>query len=297
MSRDGRWVFTVDVEDWENATLLQCFGVVAPPTRAVEAQTLRLLDLLTAGGHTATWFFLGEVAEAFPHLVRRIVDAGHEPGIHGDHHHAVASQSPAEYRGAIRRAKRAVEEAGGAPVHGYRAVDFGIQPATFWALEVLLDEGFLYDASFFPFAGPRYGFRDAPLDPGWFATPSGRRIYEVPVSVAQWGSRRLPASGGGYFRLLPYPLTRLLLRRAERQGRQVVFYMHPCELDASPSDALLRERLSPEQYRSRRRYFAFQRLGRSRVVSRLSRLLTERRFGSIREVLNLGPQGGVLEKR
>jgi polysaccharide deacetylase family protein (PEP-CTERM system associated) len=281
---------SVDVEDWHNATILQCTGKVFPPGEAVVRNSERLLEIFGESGAKATWFFLGEVAEAFPDLVRRVTGAGHEAGVHGFHHHAAGALGREAYRESIRRAKAAVEEASGREVIGYRAVDFSIGPETLWAFDVLHEAGFRYDSSLFPFAGPRYGSGKTPLGPHWITTPRGKRIYEIPVGVGTFLGLRLPACGGGYFRLFPFAYTRFLVRSIHRRGYGAVFYLHPAEIESPAPLAPLPEGLSAEEIRLIEQSHRSQVKNRRRVEPKVRALLSAYRFTTISEALGGIPQ-------
>lgn len=275
-----RHAISVDVEDWVNATILQETGRVLPPGSGVLRNSETLLDLFSSTGTRATWFFLGEVAERFPALVARVAAEGHELGVHGYHHHGLGALSRAEYRQSLERAKAAVESAGGAPATGYRAVDFGVNRATWWALDEVLDAGFLYDSSIFPAWAPRYGVRDAPVGSHWARTASGRELFEVPVSVWSLGPLRVPFAGGGWLRRMPFGLNRLLAGRVARQ-RPLVYYLHPCEIETVPELGPLPESLEERDVALVRRAYAKESRGREKGQERYSRLLAGGGFTSI----------------
>lgn len=225
---------SVDVEDYFHANALSS---VAPrdewerfPSR-VEANTNRLLDLFASAGVKATWFVLGWAAERHPAMVRRIVGEGHELASHGYWRRLVFSQSPDEFREDVRRSKRLLEDLGGVAVAGYRAPTFSIVERSLWALDVLVEEGYSYDASIFPIRHDTYGIPDAPRHPHAITRGAGT-IYEVPSSTTRIGSTNLPVAGGGYFRLLPYAWTNWGIGRVNgSERRPVVFYLHPWEVD------------------------------------------------------------------
>lgn len=275
---------SVDVEDWHNATVLQCSGLIVPPTDAVEINTERMLAIFEDHGVKATWFFLGEVAAAFPRLVQLVVEAGHEAGVHGYHHHQLDSLTPEEYRESIFRAKDIVEQAGGVEVIGYRAVDFGINPKTWYAFDVLVEAGFKYDSSIFPFAGPRYGMPDACLEPHWIQANKGGYIYEIPMSVATVLGKKVPGCGGGYFRYFPVSFTKMVMRRINKEGRSVVFYLHPCEIEyPSPLQPMPRQ-LKPKQIAEMRKCHKWQIRNRQYTETKLRKLFKEYCFATMRSV-------------
>ena len=272
----------MDVEAWTSATILQETGRIVAPEGAVEAHADRLLALMADAGAHATWFFLGEVAERFPALVRRVADAGHELGVHGFHHHQVAALGPGRFRDSIQKAKRVVEAAGECEAAGFRAVDFSIGSGTEWALDEVLDAGFRWDASLFPMKRPRYGVAGAPLFPHWAITPLGRRIFRVPVTLFSIGGLRIPFAGGGYFRLLPYAAVSAMSRRMLRRG-PAFFYFHPVEVaEANGLPDLPQELSSPERALILERHRQ-QRKGRG--PAKIRRLLAEFRARPIGEVI------------
>ena len=227
--------FTIDVEDYfQVAALASAIPRDSWPTREyrVERNTERLLEILDRKHVHGTFFVLGWVAERSPGLVRRIAAAGHEIACHGYSHQLIYSQSQDEFREETRRAKLHLEATTGSPVLGYRAASFSVTRASLWALDVLLDLGFEYDSSIFPIRHDRYGLPGAAPEPGPISAPSGRALIEFPMSAATFFGVQVPVSGGGYFRILPYWLTRAGLRQINEQaGRPFTFYLHPWELD------------------------------------------------------------------
>jgi polysaccharide deacetylase family protein (PEP-CTERM system associated) len=224
--------FTVDVEDFFQ---VQAFADVIPRDawdglpRRVEKNTERLLELCDRAGVAGTFFTLGWVAERHPALIRRIVAAGHELASHGHGHQRVFDLSPEAFRADIVRAKGLLEDAGGTAVAGYRAPTFSIGPRTPWAASVLAETGHRYSSSVYPVKHDLYGAPDAARVPHRHA---GSGLWEFPMTTLRVGGKNLPCSGGGWFRLLPYPLFRFLLRRANAaQGVPGLFYTHPWEID------------------------------------------------------------------
>jgi polysaccharide deacetylase family protein (PEP-CTERM system associated) len=164
--------------------------------------------------------------------VREILAAGHEVGCHSHWHRRVFKLTPKEFQEDLRRARAAIEDAGGEKVVGFRAPTFSIVEKSLWAIEVLAQEGFVYDSSVFPIRHDLYGFPNAPRFPFRWLLPDGGSLFEIPpLTIRVWG-RNLPAAGGGYLRILPMWYTRWALRRVrQREGRPAVVYFHPWELD------------------------------------------------------------------
>lgn len=220
---------TIDVEDYFMVSAFE--GLVPKETWSaresrVEAMTRRLYDLLDAHKTRATFFFLGWVGEKFPGLAKEAAARGHEVACHGYDHRLVYNQTPAEFREDVGRAKKILEDASGARVAGYRAPSFSIVNGTAWALDVLAELGFAYDASLLPARHARGGFAGAPRFPHQRGA-----LWEFPMSVLDMWGKRLPFSGGGYFRLLPYGVLRRGMAQCHAWGEPVITYFHPWEFD------------------------------------------------------------------
>lgn len=207
----------IDRADWES---LPC---------RVERNTDRILGLFSEHGVKATFFTLGWVAERYPQLIRRMVEGGHEVASHGYSHVRVTNQTPEDFRADVVRTKALLEDVSGQEVRGYRAASYSIGAANLWALDVLADTGHRYSSSIYPIRHDLYGMPEAPR----FAfQPNGGAMIEVPVTTVELFHRNYPCGGGGYFRLLPYALSRWAMRRVnQHDGQSCVFYFHPWELD------------------------------------------------------------------
>lgn len=243
--------------------------------RRVEAQTHRLLDRFDETGSRATFFILGWVAEREPALIRTIAERGHEIACHGYDHRLVYDLSPAEFRADLVRARRAIEDAAGVRPVGYRAPSYSITRRSLWALDVLADEGFVYDSSIFPTRHPRYGIPDFSRTPVLLQLAGGRSIREFPMTTLPLGRVNLPLAGGAYLRFFPPLVFRLGLDHLTRRGEPVVLYIHPWEIDPGQPRlaAGLRVRIN--------HYFNL-----GQTEGRLASLLRRFRFGSLRDVLD-----------
>lgn len=270
-----RNAMTVDVEDWfQVQAFARCIPRSAWDTldRRVEANTDRILATFARHGVRATFFTLGWVAERHPALIRRIVAGGHELASHGYGHELVHEIGQAAFRADIRRARAALEDAGGVPVRGYRAPTFSIGPHTPWAHQVLAEEGYAYSSSVFPVRHDLYGAPDAPRLPH---RPRPDGVLELPMTTVRAGGRNLPCAGGGWFRLVPYPLFRTGLRRVNRrEGRRGIFYFHPWEVDPAQPRVAEAGRLS------RFRHYT----GLTSMMARLEALLRDFAWGRMDEV-------------
>lgn len=223
---------SVDVEDYFQVSAFEPHIARkdwdALPCR-VERNTDRILQLFADHGVRATFFTLGWVAERYPQLLRRMVEGGHEVASHGYSHVRVTNQSPEQFRADVVHTKALLEDVSGQEVRGYRAASYSIGAANLWALDVLAETGHRYSSSIYPIRHDLYGMPEAPR----FAFPAnGGSMIEVPVTTVELFHRNYPCGGGGYFRLLPYAVSRWAMRRVnQRDGQSCVFYFHPWELD------------------------------------------------------------------
>ena len=222
---------TIDVEDYFQVSALAPY---IPRDQwdsrecRVERNVDRILQMLDERQTRATFFTLGWIAERYPHLVRRIVDGGHEVASHGYGHERASDLNAADFSADVGRAKKMLEDISGHEVKGYRAPSFSIGASNLWAFDCLELAGYRYSSSIYPIRHDHYGMPDAPR----FAHRVRSGLLELPVTTARFFNRNWPASGGGYFRLLPYPLSRWLLQKVNELDRQAaIFYFHPWEID------------------------------------------------------------------
>lgn len=278
-------IFSVDLEDWAQSTLDHNL----PIGEHCANNAYRLLDLLSSAADEparTTFFILGKFAEKHPDVVRRIVADGHEAACHGYGHVPLHDLDPNSFREDLRRAVGIISDIIGERVRGYRAPVFSICSRTLWALEILQEEGFRYDSSIFPIAGPRYGIPNWPDEPRTVQLPNGRSITEFPLTALSVAGYRLPVSGGGYARLLPgWVLRRAFAREAQRRSSWPVFYCHPHEIDSEE----FRRVTPPPPWGTARlalKTRLHQGLGRRGFASKLQMLLKHFRFRSFDEALS-----------
>lgn len=259
---------------------------------------------------SATFFILGWIAERYPDLVKEIHRRGHEIASHGYHHQVIYNQTQEEFREDIKVSKKILEDIIGEEVIGYRAPTYSINEDTLWALKVIAEEGYKYDSSVFPVRHDYYGMPSAPRFPFiWNLNGSkalAREIHvndskadftgpiiqqysqlkiensklkilpEFPLSTHNLFNYNFPWSGGGYFRLLPYLITRFGLKRINGEGKPFIFYLHPWELD--PNIPVIKN-LSPLA-----RFRTYVNL--DKTESRFKKLISQFRFSSIKSLYN-----------
>lgn len=248
------------------------------PLRVGE-NTRRVLDLFDEFEVKGTFFILGWVAERDPDLVRRIADAGHEVACHGYGHQLVFKIGPEAFKEDIARSKGILEDICGKQVCGYRAPSYSITADSLWALDILIGQGFEYDSSIFPIYHDVYGIPGSPRFPYKVKRSSGS-ITEFPITTYPYsllGKKiDLPFSGGGYFRLLPYPLVdRGMTSVNENEKKPVVFYFHPWEIDPD------QPRVHGAGWKSSFRHY----VNLGRTWNKLKALLSSYKFAPVGEVL------------
>lgn len=262
---------TIDVEDYFQVSALAPYIERSDwdtvPCR-VERNVELLLDMFKDQGIGATFFVLGWLAERYPDLVRRIVAGGHELASHGYAHLRATEQSQKDFLEDIHRAKGILESISGVAVSGYRAPSFSIGESNPWAFDCILSAGYRYSSSVYPVRHDHYGMPDAPRFP--YATREG--LLEIPITTVRAVGRNFPAGGGGYFRLLPYAVSRSLIQNVNHRDRQpAVFYLHPWELDPG------QPRISGTALKTRFRHYVNLR----RTEPRLTRLIKDFRWGRV----------------
>jgi polysaccharide deacetylase family protein (PEP-CTERM system associated) len=249
----------IDRDDWERTP------------RRVEANVDRILELLASHGARATFFTLGWLAERHPGMVRRMVDSGHELASHGFAHGRAHDQQPDDFHEDIVRAKALLEDISGHPVRGYRAPSFSVGPRNPWAFERIARAGYRYSSSVYPIRHDHYGAPDSPR----FPHEVHPGLTELPVTTIRLMNTNLPAGGGGYFRLLPYAVSRWSVARVNRVDRRpAIFYFHPWEIDPG------QPRVAGVPAKTRFRHY----LNLGRTEARLARLLRDFRWDRVDRV-------------
>lgn len=256
---------SIDVEDYFHVSALaQHFprsSWDSVPCR-VERNVDRILAMLHEYGAKATFFTLGWVAERYPRLVRLIVMEGHELASHGYAHERASEQTREAFSADVQLAKAVLEDIAGVEVKGYRAPSFSFNKRNPWVHECLAQTGYKYSSSVYPVVHDHYGMPDAPR----FAHFHDNGILEIPVTTWRAFGRNWPAGGGGYFRFLPYRISRGMIRQVNRRDMMpAVFYFHPWEIDPE------QPRVAEASGKARFRHY----INLHRTEERLSRLLVD----------------------
>jgi len=274
---------TLDVEDYWSIFLRYWLNKDTEPSEAVVRNTEWFLETLARYNVEATCFILGEVAQKYPSLVKKIAENGHEIGSHGFSHKQIFKLNQNQFRDEIATSKKLLEDITGQAVLGYRSPAFSVMPETKWALDVLAEEGYRYDSSVYPITGKRYGWPGFSKDICQVALPSGRTIIEAPLSTVIVFGKTLPVAGGGYIRHFPYTVTKWAIRCIQRQ-RPAIIYIHPYEIDMQSRPFEVKH-LS---WADKARIIIFHKLqqrNRSAVPNKILSLLSEFKFNTLWKVI------------
>lgn len=267
---------SVDVEDWFQVGAFETVidradwdGLASRVERNCDA----ILALFADAGVKATFFSLGWIAQRHPDMMRRIAAQGHEIASHGWDHARVFVLGEDAFAHDIARARGVLEDITGQRVSGYRAPSFSIDARTPWAHRVLAEHGYAYSSSVAPIVHDHYGWREAPRFA--FRPVAGAAFLEIPVTTAEVAGRRMAAGGGGFFRLLPYAVSRWAIEQVNRRDRRpAAFYFHPWEIDPG------QPRVPDAPLRSKFRHYTNLEV----MEAKLARLVRDFRWGRMDEV-------------
>jgi len=225
--------------DWEDFGQLLCrdkFNTITLPKDAIDRQTHIILDLLDKTNRKATFFILGMLADFKPKLVKEIHQRGHEVGIHGSGHIAMDTLTKTDAVDDLYRSVHTVESLIGTKVYGYRAPYFSVRKENLYVLEILAELGLIYDSSIFPMKMPRYGIEGFDDENKLYQLNNGMEIVELPITIFKYKGKRIPIAGGGYMRLMPSFLIKMIYKQMNSDGIEPMIYMHPYEFDSQPID-------------------------------------------------------------
>lgn len=271
-------ILTIDVEDWYHPTLtgIDCPDDSLKGKDRVVNNTLKILDLLEQTKNFATFFILGEVAEKYPELVKEIAEKGHEVGSHGYRHNLVYNSTKQKFDADIKKSVEILEGITNQKIIGYRAPSWSLNEKTSWAWEVLHTFGFKYDSSLYPYKTFLFGNNNYPRFTYDIETGENFNLKEIPPSVIEIFKKRLPFSGGFFFRVSPYWYIKWCINQYKKAGMPTVIYIHPWELDMNTPclSVGFRERL-------------LLYVNKKNTEKKLYRLLNEYKFTSLKEYFRL----------
>jgi len=240
--------FTVDFEDWFQGLEVIPLSKWHDFEYRIERNGHIILDLLDESNIKATFFILGYIAEKFPHLIKEIHNRGHVLGTHGYSHIQVYKQKPSEFAEDIKKSIGVITDSTGQKIYGFRAPIFSIVEKSMWALDILLEQGLIYDSSIYPVLNYRYGVVSNQRFIHNLSTPGSNSIIEIPIAAARYFNMNFPVGGGAYLRILPYRVIKTGLKSINKEGFPFVFYIHPWEIDPDHPRIDLPFRISATHY-------------------------------------------------
>ena len=188
----------------------------------------RILNILDDTGSKATFFVIGWIAKQYPDVIKKIAK-NHEVGSHTLNHQLVWQQTPQQFKEDLSASVKLLEDITGKKVRCFRAPGFSIRQSDGWAFDILNECGIEIDSSVFPAhhahgGMPMYGEGKPSI-----IEHNGTKIKEFPISFKIIQNKHIIFSGGGYFRLFPYPIIK---KWTQEQKDYMLAYIHPRDLDA-----------------------------------------------------------------
>ncbi len=224
-------ILTFDIEEW--------FHILDNESTKTEREWVnydvrihqnieRIFKILEKSNISASFFVMGWMAEKFPEVIKEIVARGYEIGSHTHLHQLVYSQSPAQFKSDVEKSIKTLEDISGKNVRLFRAPGFSITVENKWAFEVLHELGIEIDCSVFPASRSHGGFSSFGAPKPSIIKYNGVELKELPINYTSILSKPVIFSGGGYFRLFPYPL----IKKWTQSSNYVMTYFHPRDFDA-----------------------------------------------------------------
>jgi hypothetical protein len=106
-------------------------------------------------------------------------------------------------------------------------------------------------------------------------------LIEFPLSTISLFGINFPVCGGGYLRLMPYIVTREVMKKLASEGMPAMIYMHPYEFDAQDLSTLIDNSAT-----LRLKFLRFnQNLNRDKSELKLRKLLKEFKFAPIKSLI------------
>lgn len=223
-------ILTFDIEDWfhllnyspsesiQNWNQYEC---------RIHQNTERILHFLSDNQQKASFFILGWIAEKYPQIVKKIINQGHEIGLHSYAHQLYYMQTKSEFKYDLQRSVDLLSNLYGNPIYLHRAAGFSINKQNLWVFEELANQKITVDSSVFPARHTMNTFREFPFTKPCIIKNHHFKLKELPINVAKYAGLRFVFSGGGFFRCFPYPL----ISKFTKQSDYIMSYFHPRDFD------------------------------------------------------------------
>jgi polysaccharide deacetylase family protein (PEP-CTERM system associated) len=269
-------ILTVDVEELYHAEYVKQTSSKYTFEDRSQNDLAKTLTLLKQHNAKATFFVVGELAQKHPELISQIKDSGNEIAFHSYYHESLEKKSSEAFEDEIDKFHSVI----GMRCKGFRAPSFSVNNNTRWVLDVLEKKGFQYDSSIFPAKTPLYGAPKAPLKPykpshtDITAEDDEAQLWEFPLHTYPLPFIRVPMAGGFYLRFFPPRLVKRSIKKANKEGRPAVVFVHTWELNPQTP------RLKLGLYRSFVTYFNLE-----KTAARMEDLLSEFKFTSVEQYM------------
>lgn len=270
-------LLTFDIEEW-----VLYKGARTVLIKECDQYLEQILDKLDERQIKATFFCVGAMAEAFPHVVRLIQGRGHEIGCHSATHTWLNKMTEQECREDTHRAVSNLEQCIGKKVLSYRAPAFSIGRNNVWAFDILAENGITCDASVFPAARDFGGFPNFGVQKPCIIRHNGICLKEFPVPMTTVFGKRLAYSGGGYFRFFPL----WYVKKEIAQSDYVMCYFHLGDLLPESNGVMSREAYEayfkePGTLKARYMRYLKSNLGKKGALAKMMKLIESEDFVNV----------------
>lgn len=218
---------TIDIEEWYDLDYLK--GHEVDKSVEVIPEVIDFLDLLDEFQIKATFFVLANRLGKNTDILREISRRGHSIGCHGYDHELLYKKDINQFQRESLKAKEQIEQVVKCKVNGYRASCFSMERDK---LDALNEHGYNFDSSYIKFEQhPLYrnldlsGFEK--LDDLVYRKDN---FFEYEIPTLKLGKYSLPISGGGYLRMFPFWMLKILIKKYAKQKNNFLLYLHPFEL-------------------------------------------------------------------
>ena len=228
-----KYFFTLDLEEWYHLEYLKEHRDNIVSQLSYINEIMPFMEDMRKEGVRMTVFVVGDIANQKSNIIKKISNMGHEIACHGYSHSLLYELSDEQFRKETKKAKRTIEKIIDRNIEGYRAPCFSMDNSK---LNILWECGFSYDASLIRFKDHKlYNVLDMSafrrVDSLVYEN-NGRIEFETPTLDVF--NHSIPISGGGYFRIFPLFLMKLLMKKYLKKEENFVFYIHPFELSPTP---------------------------------------------------------------
>ena len=218
---------TVDIEEWYDLDYLK--GHETDRNIEVIPEITGFLDLLDELNVKATFFVLANTLEKNADIIREISKRGHAIGCHGYDHELLYNKDIEQFKSEVLMAKEMIEQSVKCAVQGYRASCFSMERDK---LDVLKKNGYQFDSSYIKFEQHTL-YKNLDLDGFKKIDDLVYRkddFFEYEIPTLKIRKYNIPISGGGYLRMFPFWMLKILIKKYAKKKNSFLLYLHPFEL-------------------------------------------------------------------